>query len=152
MRRVYVLTDGEIHDAVECAGILTQFPPMHIEVNAFGFGTEFSPDRLKSLLDGQIGGAVKPICDHEAIVPTFARLAHVNRRLIAPMPSEEPPATATAKISEATALTMWMGGFPGMPGSSRCWPRRSRVTMLHCPKTSMEGTNRCGVRVWNRTN
>jgi Mg-chelatase subunit ChlD len=83
IRRVYVLTDGELHDTAECEGVLASFRSQKIEVHVYGFGTGFDPTALKRLLSGQLGGSVKPICNEQDIVSTFGHIAEVNKRLVA---------------------------------------------------------------------
>jgi hypothetical protein len=83
VKRVYVLTDGELHDAPLCSEVLSDFRPARIEVHTYGFGTEFDPAGLKGLLSDQLGGSVKPICNKQDIVGTFGHVADVNRRLVA---------------------------------------------------------------------
>ena len=82
-RRVYVLTDGDIHDPEACVDLLSEFRRRKIEVHAYGFGLEFDPVALKRLLSDQLGGSVKPICDEQDIVDTFGHVAAVNRRIVA---------------------------------------------------------------------
>jgi Mg-chelatase subunit ChlD len=83
VQRVYVLTDGELHDSGECREVLTGFRPRKVEVHSYGFGTEFDAAALKRLLSDQLGGSVKPICNTQDIIGTFAHIATVNQRLAA---------------------------------------------------------------------
>ena len=83
VKRVYVLTDGELHDAPLCSEVLADFRPSRLEVHAYGFGTQFDPAGLKELLSDQLGGSVKPICNEHDIIGTFGHVADVNRRLVA---------------------------------------------------------------------
>jgi Mg-chelatase subunit ChlD len=83
VQRVYVLTDGELHDTDECRQVLGDFRPHKVEIHAYGFGTQFDAAALKRLLSDQLGGSVKPICNEQDIVRTFAHVAEVNRRLVA---------------------------------------------------------------------
>ena len=82
-RRVYVLTDGEIQDQPQALSVLPGLPVADAELHAYGFGASFSAASLKTLLAGQLGGSVKPICRHEDIVSTFGHNAQVTRRLVA---------------------------------------------------------------------
>jgi hypothetical protein len=81
VRRVYVLTDGEVHDTPACETALGYYRTRRTEVHVYGFGDEFNAAALKQLVSDQLGGTVKPICDEPDIVRTFAHLAQVNRRL-----------------------------------------------------------------------
>jgi hypothetical protein len=83
VKRVYVLTDGELHDAPGCSEVLADFRPARLEVHAYGFGTQFDPAGLKGLFSDQLGGSVKPICNEQDIVGMFGHVADVNRRLVA---------------------------------------------------------------------
>jgi TIR domain/FHA domain/von Willebrand factor type A domain len=80
-RRMYVLTDGELHDPPECEKALDGFRLRRVEVHVYGFGNQFNATALKRLVSDQIGGTVKPICDKADLVKTFAHIADVNRRL-----------------------------------------------------------------------
>jgi hypothetical protein len=82
VRRLYVLTDGELHDAEACLNVLALTRPRRAEVHVFGFGDEFDAAALKRLVSDQLGGTVKPICNEQDILRTFAHVARVNRRLI----------------------------------------------------------------------
>jgi hypothetical protein len=82
VRRVYVLTDGELQDTPQCETVLLGFRPQSVEVHVFGFGEDFDAAALKRLVSDQIGGTVKPILTEEAITRTFAHVAAVNQRLI----------------------------------------------------------------------
>ena len=83
VRRVYVLTDGEIHDAEVCQSTLAPFREHKLEVQVYGFGTAFNAEKLKLLVSDQLGGSVKPICNEVDIINTFAHIAEMNRRIIA---------------------------------------------------------------------
>jgi Mg-chelatase subunit ChlD len=83
VRRVYVLTDGEIYDTPDCQKVLEGFREQRIEVSVYGFGSGFDAAALKRLVSDQLGGSVKPICNEQDIVETFAHIAAVNRRLLA---------------------------------------------------------------------
>jgi hypothetical protein len=82
-RRVYVLTDGELHDSAEAAQTLTGFPQLRLEVHAYGFGTQFDAAALKRLLSDQRGGSVKPICNEQDVVQVFEHVANLVARLAA---------------------------------------------------------------------
>jgi hypothetical protein len=82
VRRVYVLTDGELHDTPECEYVLRDFRQRRAEVHVYGFGDGFDAASLKRLVSDQIGGTVKPILNEAEIVKTFAHVAAINRRLV----------------------------------------------------------------------
>jgi Mg-chelatase subunit ChlD len=83
VRRVYVLTDGEIHDGAACRPVLAKYRDLGLEVHVYGFGTGFDPVALKELVADQRGGTVKPICHERDLVRTFGHIAAVNQRLAA---------------------------------------------------------------------
>jgi hypothetical protein len=83
VRRVYVLTDGEIHDNAVCQETLIPFREHEIEVHVYGFGAAFNAEKLKALVSDQLGGSVKPICNEADIISTFAHIAEVNKRIVA---------------------------------------------------------------------
>jgi Mg-chelatase subunit ChlD len=84
VRRVYILTDGELHDTEACVEQLAHTSSRRIEVHVYGFGNAFDSAALKHLVRAQLGGgSVKPICTEEDIVETFAHVAEVNSRLVA---------------------------------------------------------------------
>jgi uncharacterized protein YegL len=83
VRRVYVLTDGELHDHEVCQSTLTPFRDNEIEVHVYGFGAAFNAEKLKLLVSDQLGGSVKPICNEADIISTFAHIAEVNKRIVA---------------------------------------------------------------------
>jgi hypothetical protein len=83
VRRLIVLTDGEVHDADACALVLPRLRSLGVEVAAYGFGARFDAASLRALLSDQLGGWVKPICRLEDIVATFGHVADVTSRLVA---------------------------------------------------------------------
>ncbi len=83
VRRVYVLTDGELHDTAACEAALEPFRQHRVEAHVYGFGPAFDAAALKRLVGDQLGGSVKPICNEQDIVRTFSHIADVNRRLVA---------------------------------------------------------------------
>jgi hypothetical protein len=83
VRRVYVLTDGELHDTQACEEVLSSFRDHRIEAHVYGFGPAFDAAALKRLVSDQLGGSVKPICNEQDIVRTFSHIADVNRRIVA---------------------------------------------------------------------
>ncbi len=82
-QRVYVLTDGQIHDPEDCRRQLAGLPSRGVEVHAYGFGVDFEADALKRLVSDQLGGTVKPIVNEEAVVKTFGHIAKLADRLVA---------------------------------------------------------------------
>lgn len=82
VHRLYVLTDGELHDAPGCAEPLAGTLSRRIEVHVYGFGDGFDSVALKEMVKGQLGGSVKPIFKEEDIVGTFAHVAEANSRLV----------------------------------------------------------------------
>jgi hypothetical protein len=82
VRRLYVLTDGELHDTPACEIALDEFRTRLVEVHVYGFGDEFNAAALKRLVSDQLGGTVKPICNEQDIVRTFVHLSGVTRRLV----------------------------------------------------------------------
>jgi serine/threonine protein kinase len=83
VRRVYVLTDGELHDTPVCERVLSSFRDHRVEAHVYGFGPAFDAAALKRLVSDQLGGSVKPICNEQDIVRTFSHIAEVNSRLVA---------------------------------------------------------------------
>ena len=82
-QRIYVLTDGELHDTDRCQGLLPTCRARGVEVNIYGFGSGFHSRSLRQLVSDQLGGSVKPICAEQDIVPVFGHIAEVSRRLVA---------------------------------------------------------------------
>lgn len=80
--RIYVLTDGELHDAHVCERHLEEMRRGRVEMHVYGFGSAFDAAALKRMVSDQLGGSVKPICNEEDIVATFSHIADVNRRLV----------------------------------------------------------------------
>ena len=82
VKRIYVLTDGTLHDMQASAGVLSRIRDHRAEIGIYGFGTQLDPARLKVLLRGQYGGWVKPIVKKPEIVDTFALLSDRSRALV----------------------------------------------------------------------
>jgi serine/threonine protein kinase len=83
VNRLYILTDGQIHDAEECKQLSKPLQQSGAEVNSYGFGKDFALESLKAMMKGCHGGLVKPIINTQDAVMTFGHIADVSQKIIA---------------------------------------------------------------------
>jgi hypothetical protein len=81
--RVYILTDGELHDAEACRLMNPRFRALEAELHSYGFGPEFALDSMKAIMEGVPGGTVKPILDTRAVMDTFGHIGELSDRIMA---------------------------------------------------------------------
>ena len=73
---------AKLTDTTACAEELKKYADAGLEVHVYGFGTGFNGAALKELVADQRGGSVKPICNEQDVIETFAHIAEVNHRLL----------------------------------------------------------------------
>lgn len=83
VRRVYIVSDGQVYDPVECRGPLGEMRQLRAELGVYVLGTRVNIPALRRLVAGQSGSWVKPIVEIAQLVETFRHVAEVNRRLVA---------------------------------------------------------------------
>jgi len=82
-RRIYVLTDGELHDSTACASLSREIASLGADYQIFGFGPGFNAEQLFDLVKEVPGGAAKPLIDTAQVVETFTHIAGTSRRIAA---------------------------------------------------------------------
>lgn len=75
IRRVFCLTDGELHDADRCSDFLKALQAQQTEIHMYGFGSEFDAEQLTQLIGKIPGSFVKPLVDTRDVNETFELLA-----------------------------------------------------------------------------
>lgn len=83
VRRIYCLTDGELHDPEPCKKMISEIQRAEIDVQIYGFGGEFSVEQLAALVFGLPGSSVKPLLETEQVVATFRHLAGTAASVVA---------------------------------------------------------------------
>lgn len=81
--RIYVLTDGQIHDPQDCLRYSTQLAESQAEVNSYGFGSDFELNAIQELTNRCRGGTVKAILDTQQILSTFPHIVKVTQNIAA---------------------------------------------------------------------
>ncbi len=81
--RVYVMTDGRVHDPKVCAAAPRWFIKQDTEVHAFGFGEDYDPKILRGVTHGCAGGTVKSFKDLDGIITAFGRAAVSTSNVVA---------------------------------------------------------------------
>ncbi len=81
--RVYVLTDGQIHDVEQCFPINSELRHLGLEINSYGFGQDFDEDTMRRIMDGCPGGRVKWVSNTEMIWKSFQHIGEVARNIVA---------------------------------------------------------------------
>lgn len=81
--RLYVLTDGELHDVDECFKLNPELRSLETEFNSYGFGEDFAFDTLKHVMEGVPGGTVKPLFNTKDVKDTFSHIGDLAERIVA---------------------------------------------------------------------
>jgi hypothetical protein len=81
--RMYILTDGELHDAEECAGINPRLRSLECELHSYGFGKDFALDTMKRIMEGVPGGTVKPIFNTHDVKTIFGHVGALGSHIVA---------------------------------------------------------------------
>lgn len=81
--RLYILTDGQLHDATECTLLNPELRRLEIEANSFGFGQDFAEATMRQIMEGCPGGRVKRIADTDTLLGEFYHIGEVARNIIA---------------------------------------------------------------------
>jgi Ca-activated chloride channel family protein len=83
VRRVYALTDGEIHDQPVCINLADRFSQSGVELHVYGFGNGFDVEQIATLSRRVRGGTAKPLVNTEQVVATFRHLSKRAASLVA---------------------------------------------------------------------
>lgn len=81
--RIYVLTDGELHDAEQCYQLNPRLRSLEVELHSYGFGKDFALDTMKRIMEGLPGGTVKAILNTQEVKNTFSHIGELAERIIA---------------------------------------------------------------------
>lgn len=76
VRRVYALSDGELHDFEACQNLAPQLAQAGVEFHIYGFGNGFNVEQIATLSRCVPGGTCKPLVDTEKVVATFRSLGN----------------------------------------------------------------------------
>lgn len=83
VRRVYALTDGELHDHKACVALADRFAEAGAELHIYGFGDAFDVEQIATLSRRVPGGTCKPLVNTEQVVATFRYLGNRAANLVA---------------------------------------------------------------------
>jgi hypothetical protein len=83
VHRLYILTDGQFHDAEVCYQLNSELLNLELEINSYGFGQDFAEETMRQIMVGCPGGRVKCIYNQHEISKEFAYIGKVAGNLIA---------------------------------------------------------------------
>ncbi len=83
VNRLYILTDGQLHDAEQCYNLNPALRNLNLEINSYGFGQDFAEETMRQIMAGCPGGRVKCIYNQNEISMSFAHVGKVAGNLIA---------------------------------------------------------------------
>lgn len=83
VNRLYILTDGDLHDAADCYTYNPRLRSLEAELNSYGFGKDFALETMKRIMEGVPGGTVKPILNTRDVAATFSHIGELAERLLA---------------------------------------------------------------------
>lgn len=81
--RLYILTDGQLHDAAECCSLTPELRRLEVEVNSYGFGEDFALETIQKIMEGCPGGRVKSVDDTSTLRDSFRNIGKAAANLIA---------------------------------------------------------------------
>ena len=81
--RLYVLTDGDLHDAADCYSLNPRLRSLEAEFHSYGFGPDFALDTMRKIMDGVPGGTIKPILNTRDVQNTFGHIGELAERIVA---------------------------------------------------------------------
>ncbi|TSA08639.1 MAG: VWA domain-containing protein [Deltaproteobacteria bacterium] len=83
INRLYILTDGQLHDAEDCVRLNGPLRSLESDVASYGFGEDFELDALNRLMEGVPGNTVKHIFNTEDVKQTFSHIGNLAQRIVA---------------------------------------------------------------------
>ena len=83
VNRLYILTDGQIHDKGGACQHTAEIRGLDVEINAYGFGHDFDDAALREVMQGCRGATIKPISCTEELIGTFGHIADVSGNIVA---------------------------------------------------------------------
>jgi tRNA A-37 threonylcarbamoyl transferase component Bud32 len=106
VHRLVLLTDGQIHDIESCSPLFDQIRASSAEIYAYGFGTDWQVEPLKTMLTGCRGGSFKPVSTSPSvstfdITSTFSRIAQASQNIVATNASLEVAFSPQVKPGDA---------------------------------------------------
>ena len=81
--RLYILTDGDLHDPDECYLLNPRLRSLEAELHSYGFGQDFALETMKRIMAGVPGGTVKPIFNTQDVQATFSHIGELAERIVA---------------------------------------------------------------------
>jgi hypothetical protein len=81
--RLYILTDGQLHDTPECYRLNPELRHLEIEVNSYGFGQDFAEETMRQIMEGCQGGRVKSVSNPQTLWKSFYHVGKVARNIVA---------------------------------------------------------------------
>ena len=80
--RIYILTDGQLTDEDACYNRTRELEQLNVEVNSYGFGSDFAFETMKKVMGHSPGGMVKHIRNTNDILETFQRIVEVTSSIV----------------------------------------------------------------------
>jgi len=110
--RLYILTDGQLHDAPECYRLSPELRRLEIEVNSYGFGQDFAEETMRRIMEGCQGGRVKSVSSTDTLWESFHHVGEVARNIVATDAELElvfPPEVTPGDVFRFEPGTHWFG-------------------------------------------
>ncbi|MBI3267872.1 MAG: VWA domain-containing protein [Planctomycetes bacterium] len=83
IQRLYVMTDGHVHDPEQCREVGRDGAALEVEVRAFGFGEDFDFHALSDLTRGRKGGTIRRIATGDALQRELVHIGETADRIVA---------------------------------------------------------------------
>jgi serine/threonine protein kinase len=106
VHRLVLLTDGQVHDIESCASLFDRIRASNVEIYAYGFGTDWQVEPMKTMLTGCRGESFKPVSTSPTvstfdITNTFSRFAQASQNIVATNASLEVAFSPQVKPGDA---------------------------------------------------
>lgn len=112
--RLYILTDGQLHDSNSCYSLNTELRRLEIEINSYGFGQDFAEDTMRLIIEGCQGGRIKWVGKTDTLWESFRHIGETASRIIAT--EAELTLVFSANVTPGDAFrsapgTAWLGSI-----------------------------------------
>ena len=116
VNRLYILTDGQLHDNEVCYNLNSELRNLDLEINSYGFGQDFAEETMRQIIAGCPGGRVKCVYDQNELPKEFAYIGKVAGNLIATDAELELRLSPNVIPGDAFRFepgTKWLGAIDG---------------------------------------
>lgn len=83
VQRLYLMTDGQLSDSYECIQLNSSLRSSNAEINAVGFGSDFTETHFREILSGIPGGGISWVNSLEKLIRMFEGIGNKAASVVA---------------------------------------------------------------------